>query len=143
MNKTNPLPPANYPLNDLCVLADLPVRTVRYYVQLGLVDKPVGGTRAARYGAVQLEQLLLIKKWTDSGVSLERIRELLQGDVAPVPARPRMAGSVEVKSHLYVAEGIEVVLEPGRAELSPQQVRKLVKKIIQAYADVCSNDQSE
>ena len=49
----------SYPLADLCVLADLPPRTIRYYVQMGLVDRPQGETRAARYGAAQLEQLLL------------------------------------------------------------------------------------
>ena len=51
----------SYPLADLCVLVDLPPRTVRYYVQMGLVDRPQGETRAARYGAAHLEQLLLIK----------------------------------------------------------------------------------
>jgi hypothetical protein len=54
-----------YRLAELCVLTDMPVRTVRYYVQVGLVDKPVGETRAARYGQLHLEQLLLIKKWTN------------------------------------------------------------------------------
>ena len=69
----------SYPLSELCVLVDLPPRTVRYYVQLGLVDRPQGETRAARYGARHLEQLLTIKKWTAAGIALERIRALLQG----------------------------------------------------------------
>ena len=67
-------------LSELCVLADLPVRTLRYYVQNGLVDRPQGETRAARYGAKHLEQVLLIKKWTSAGVSLERIKALLHGE---------------------------------------------------------------
>ena len=76
-----------HPLADLCVLADLPPRTVRYYVQIGLVDRPEGETRAARYGARHLEQLLQIRKWTAAGVSLERIRA---GRARPVPpARQR------------------------------------------------------
>ena len=57
----------HYPLADLCVLADLPPRAVHYYVQIGLVDRPEGEKRAARYGAAHLEQLLLIKKWTAGG----------------------------------------------------------------------------
>ena len=65
----------SYALTDLCVLADLPQRTVRYYVQIGVVDRPEGETRAARYGSKHLEQLLLIKKWAAAGVSLDRIRE--------------------------------------------------------------------
>jgi DNA-binding transcriptional MerR regulator len=127
---------SSYALADLCVLADLPPRTVRYYVQIGLVDRPEGETRAARYGARQLEQLLLIRKWTAAGVSLERIRELLQGEQAPVPARARAAGSVEVRSHLTVADGIEVVIEPGRAGLSPQQVRDFIQGVMAAFASV-------
>lgn len=128
--------PISYPLADLCVLADLPVRTVRYYVQAGLVDRPEGETRAARYGAKHLEQLLLIKKWTTAGVSLDRIRALLQGEVAPVPPRQKAIGSVEVRSHLTVADGVELVIEPGRAGLSPEQVRHLIRGVMAVFAQV-------
>jgi len=135
--------PASYPLAELCVLADMPPRTVRYYVQLGLVDRPEGETRAARYGARHLEQLLLIKKWTAAGVSLERIRELLQGERAPIPPRPRGVGSVEVCSHLMVADGVEVVIEPGRAGLSPEQVRSFVKGVMTLYARLSDGQADE
>jgi len=128
--------PNQHTLNELCVLADLPVRTVRYYVQNGLVDKPHGETRAARYGARQLEQVLLIKKWTAAGVSLDRIRELLHGEEAPVPARVRKAGSVEVWSHLHVTDGLEVAIEPGRAQLSPEQVRAFTRGVMALYASI-------
>lgn len=130
-------------LNELCVLADLPVRTVRYYVQNGLVDKPHGETRAARYGAKQLEQVLLIKKWTTAGVSLDRIRELLKGEAAPVPARVRKAGSVEVWSHLHVADGLEVVIEPGRAQMSPEQVRAFTRGVMALYASIADTPEAE
>lgn len=134
-SENSPLEPG-YPLSDLCVLADLPPRTIRYYVQVGLVDRPEGETRAARYGARHLEQLLLIKKWTAAGVSLDRIRELLQGQDAPIPARPAQAGSIEVCSHLKVTDGIEVVIEPGRARLSPEQVRSFVRGVMALFAQV-------
>ena len=130
-------------LTALCVLVNLPPRTVRYYVQLGLVDRPEGETRAARYGARHVEQLLLIKKWTSSGVSLDRIRELLHGNQAPVPARPRTVGSIDVMSHLTVADGVEVVIEPGRAGLSPEQVRSFVKGVMALYALVTDSERKE
>jgi DNA-binding transcriptional MerR regulator len=126
----------SYSLSDLCVLVDLPPRTVRYYVQIGLVDRPEGETRAARYGASHLEQLLLIKKWTAAGVSLERIRELLQGEQAPVPARQKAIGSVAVCSHLMVADGVEMVIEPGRAGLSPEQVRHFIRGVMAVFTQV-------
>lgn len=111
--------------DELCALAELPPRTVRYYVQLGLVDRPIGETRAAYYTGEHLGQLLQIRKWSQAGVSLERIRELLQGAPPEVPARPRGAGSVEVWSHLVVAEGVELMVDPARAGLGPEQVRAL------------------
>ena len=133
-------PTPSYPLADLCVLADLPPRTVRYYVQLGLVDRPQGETRAARYCATQLEQLLLIKKWTAAGLSLERIRELLHGEQAPVAPRSRAIGSVEVRSHLMVADGVDLVIEPGRAGLSPEHVRRFIKGVMEIFAQVSGED---
>lgn len=127
---------AAYTLSELCVLADLSARTVRYYVQIGLVDRPQGETRAARYGARHLEQLLLIRKWTAAGLSLERIRDLLHGADAPLPQRPRTPGSVEVCSHLFIADGIEVVIEPGRAGLSPEQLRQFLAGAMALYGQI-------
>jgi DNA-binding transcriptional MerR regulator len=125
-----------YSLNDLCLLAELTARTVRYYVQVGLVDRPEGETRAARYGARHLEQLLLIRKWTAAGLSLDRIRELLHGAEAPIPPRPRTPGSIEVCSHLIVADGVDIVVEPGRAALTPEQLRAFAKGVMALYAQI-------
>lgn len=129
-------------LDELATLVDLPQRTVRYYIQLGLVDRPDGETRAARYGARHVEQLLQIRKWTDAGVSLERIRELLSGAVPPVPPRPRSAGTVEVWSHLVVADGIELILEPTRAGLSPAAARALCASVMEIYQRIREQESS-
>lgn len=137
---STPTPTPGYPLAELCVLADLAPRTVRYYVQIGLVDRPEGETRAARYGATQLTQLLLIKKWTAAGLSLDRIRALLRGEPALVPPRARAVGSVEVRSHLMVADGVDVVIEPGRAGLSPAQVRQFIQGVMAVFAEVSGGD---
>ena len=131
-----PVAQPHYPLSELCVLADLPVRTVRYYIQIGLVDRPQGETRAARYGPRHLEQLLQIKRRTAAGVSLERIRALLQGEPPPVPPRHQALGSVTVCSHLAVAAGVEVVIDPGQAGLTPEQVRTFVQGVMAAFATV-------
>lgn len=136
MNTDPSSPSPSYPLAELCVLVDLSPRTVRYYVQIGLVDRPQGETRAARYGAVHLEQLLQIKKWTAAGLSLERIRELLRGEPPPVAPRARAVGSVEVCSHLMVADGVDVVIAPARAGLSPEQVRQFIQGVMAVFTQV-------
>jgi hypothetical protein len=38
----NNTPSSEYPLADLCALADLPIRTARYYIQIGLSTNPRG-----------------------------------------------------------------------------------------------------
>jgi DNA-binding transcriptional MerR regulator len=134
-------PAPEYTLAQLASLVDLPERTVRYYVQLGLVDRPDGETRAARYGQRHLEELLTIRKWQRAGLSLERIRELLSdGENGAPPARPRGAGSVEVWSHLVVDDGVELTVEPARAGLSPEQLRELFREVGAIYARLRAKD---
>ena len=133
-------PTRTYSLDELCTLVELPKRTVRYYIQLGLVDRPVGETRAAHYSSRQLEQLLTIRKWSQAGVSLERIRDLLSGETPPVPPRPRASGTVEVWSHLVVADGIEITLEPGRAGLTTEQARAFFKGVLALHQNITRKD---
>jgi len=136
-----------YSIDELAALAELPRRTVRYYVQQGLLDRPVGEKRAAYYTPRHLEQLLTIRKWQHAGLSLERIRDILGGggDTGLPPPRPRGPGTVEVWSHLVVADGLEVTLEPSRAGLSPEQVRALFRGVTALYEQIRQegNDDAE
>lgn len=71
-----------YSLEDLAERSDTPARTIRYYIQRGLVSRPVGEKRGAHYTAEHLQQLLQIRKWVGAGLSLQRIGELMQGEAA-------------------------------------------------------------
>ncbi len=137
------LEPKRFSLDDLCTLSDTSKRTVRYYMQIGLVDGPVGSTKAAHYLAKHLDQLLTVRKLSDAGVSLDRIREVLSGEAPPVPLRQRKPGAVEVRSHLFIAEGVELEISPERSGLSPEQVRTLVRAVMQAHQDLIQNQQGE
>ena len=132
--------PRSFTLDELCTLTDLPRRTVRYYVQIGLVSRPDGETRAARYGEGHLAALLRIKQLSADGVSLERIREVLDGADAPLAARRRQPGQVEVRSQVYLAPGLELVIAPAEADLSPEQVRALIRELTRAAAKVLGQD---
>ena len=129
-----------FTLDELCTLTDLSKRTVRYYMQLGLVDRPIGETRAAHYASRHLDQLLRVKQLSDAGVSLERIREVMTGGETPVPARPRRPGSIEVRSHLFVAPGLEIQISPEEAGMTPEQVRAFVREVMQAAERVMRKD---
>jgi DNA-binding transcriptional MerR regulator len=125
-----------YSLDELATLAGVTARTVRYYIGQGLIDRPEGEKRGAHYLRRHLEQLLLVRRWTDAGLSLERVRELVEG--APEEPSPRAArpGSVEVWSRVTLVDGLELSIEPGRAGLTPEQVRALVREVTAAYRSV-------
>ena len=137
-------PSRTFTIFDLAMLGSLSLRTVRYYIQDGLVDRPQGIGKGAYYTKTHVEQILTNRKWQDAGLSLERIRELmLQGAAGPVPPAPRRAGTVEVWSHVVVADGVEVNLEPGRAGLSPQQVRAFVRSVTQVYQQLHESEDTK
>jgi DNA-binding transcriptional MerR regulator len=129
-----------FTLDELCTLTDLTKRTVRYYMQLGLIERPIGETRAAHYTSRHLDQLLRVKQLTEAGVSLERIREVMAGGDTPVPTRQRRPGSIEVRSHLFVAPGLEIQISPEEAGMTPEQVRAFVREVMQAAERVMRKD---
>ena len=125
-----------FSLDELCTLTDLPKRTVRYYMQMGLVDRPIGETRAAHYLTAHLDQLLKVKQLTDAGISLERIADIQNGEELPVPPKPRKPGDIQVKSHIHVAPGIELQISPEEADMSPEQIRALVKAVMKTIQEI-------
>jgi DNA-binding transcriptional MerR regulator len=125
-----------FSLDELCTLTDLPKRTVRYYMQMGLIDRPIGETRAAHYLSKHLDQLLKVKQLTDAGISLERIADIQNGEELPVPPRPRKPGDIQVKSHIHVAPGIELQISPEEADMSPEQIRALVKAVMKTIQEI-------
>lgn len=132
--------PERFSIDELSTLAGVTPRTVRYYIAEGLVDRPEGEKRGSHYLRRHLEQLLVIRRWTDAGLSLDRVRELMAG--APEDPAPRRAspGAVEVWSRVTMADGLEVHIEPGRAGLTPEQVRRLIRGITTLYRQVRADD---
>ena len=127
-----------YSIEKISTLAGITPRTVRYYIAEGLLEPPAGAKRGAHYLQKHLEQLLLIRRWTEAGLSLERVRELIAGAPEDPPRRATTPGSVEVWSRMTIADGLELHVEPGRAGLTPQQVRALHRGIASLYHQVRS-----
>ena len=125
-----------FSLDELCTLTDLPKRTVRYYMQMGLVDRPIGETRAAHYLSAHLDQLLKVKQLSDAGISLERIAEIQNWEELPIPPKPRKPGDIQVKSHIHIAPGIELQISPEEADMSPEQIRALVKAVMKTIQEI-------
>ena len=123
-----------YTADELAGLANVPRRTLRYYIQLGLVDRPIGETRAAYYTWQHLKQLLEIRALTEQGFSLERVAELREhGTTPPAATSAPRPGHVSIQSHIHLADGVELVIEPGSAQLDPEQLRGFARDVLAAY----------
>jgi len=120
----------------LAGLTGVSARTIRFYIAEGVLDRPVGEKRGAHYLPRHLEQLLRVRQWSEAGLSLERIRELQQGAPEDPPRRSAPPGAVEVWSRMSLADGLELHVEPGRAGLSPEQLRAFLQGLTQLYRQV-------
>jgi DNA-binding transcriptional MerR regulator len=133
-----------FSLSELCTLADQPTRTVRYYIQEGIIKRPEGAKRGAYYTRDHLEQLLTIRKWQSAGLNLDRIRELLvepEGGLVP-PPRAKRPGDVSMRSHITLCPGVELIVDPQDADLSPEAVRSLARKAMELL-DTIKKEASE
>jgi DNA-binding transcriptional MerR regulator len=68
---------ALYAIGKLADLGGISRRTVRYYVQEGLLPPPLGVGRGNHYGREHLDRLLQVKALQEAGRSLDEIRQLL------------------------------------------------------------------
>jgi DNA-binding transcriptional MerR regulator len=70
--------PTDYTLAEISHLTGVTPRTVRYYIQAGVLPPPTGQGPAARYSEAHLERLRLIKKLQAAHLPLAEIRRQLQ-----------------------------------------------------------------
>ena len=74
---------ARYAIGDLARLAGVSRRTVRYYVQEGLLPAPLGVGRGHHYGREHLDRLLQVKALQEAGRTLDEIRHVVAGRPQP------------------------------------------------------------
>ena len=124
-----------YGIGDLAALGGVSRRTVRYYVQEGLLPPPLGLGRGDHYGPTHLERLRHVKALQEAGYTLDDIRRDIQHDGAsrPTMMRPE-AGALSaprgllpqsVWHRVVVAPGVELHVDSTRALPPPPALREL------------------
>lgn len=137
-------PPTKLGIDDLCRLTGLTRRTVRFYIQKGLLDKPFGEKKGAWYSQEHLERLVRIRQLSASGLSLDAVaRQLDDGADGGGSASVALPGAVTVKSHITVARGLEVVVCPELAQMRPEQLRKFIRLLAEAYKESVQDDSQQ
>jgi DNA-binding transcriptional MerR regulator len=80
---------ARYAIGELADIGGISRRTVRYYVQEGLLPAPLGVGRGDHYGREHLDRLLQVKALQEAGRTLDEIRQALSRSPAPGATRAR------------------------------------------------------
>ena len=116
-----------YAFGDLARLGGVSRRTVRYYVQEGLIPPPFGVGRGNHYGPDHLEQILRVKALQEAGRTLDEIRGASREAAAAAKARGSESIAVErsLWRRLSLAPGVELHVA-GHVRLpSPARLQEL------------------
>ena len=115
-----------YDVGELSALGGVSRRTVRYYVQEGLIPAPMGLGRGARYGKEHLERLLRVKSLQEEGLTLDEVRRSLRKPDRDSGGVAAVTPSRAVLTRIRLAPGVDLLVDgmlrlpsPGKlAELS-------------------------
>ena len=118
-----------YNIDELADLGGVSRRTIRYYVQEGLLPAPLGVGRGRHYGRPHLDRLLEVKAWQESGLSLDQIRAGRAPQAAgraPLP-RPSTPLPRSAWRRLELGPGIELHVAHDIRLPAPGRLEELVE----------------
>lgn len=103
-----------YLIDELCSLTGFSRRTIRYYVQNGLVDPPAGRGRGGYYSDAHVGQLARIRELQEQGYRLEAIRGMIARRIEQsepsAPASRYTETPRDAWTRYVVAPGVELHL---------------------------------
>jgi len=111
-----------YTIDELGEMTGYTRRTIRYYVQEGLIDAPAGRGRGGFYYDSHKQQLLRIKSFQEQGIGITAMVSLMQKKtVEPIPQ------SREVLVRYQIAPGIEVNVSREMEAREPKKVLEIIR----------------
>jgi DNA-binding transcriptional MerR regulator len=126
-------PEGRYGIEELADLGGVTRRTVRYYVQEGLLPPPLGLGRGRHYGEQHLERLLKVKALQEQGMPLAAIREAIDGGGRKQAMAGAMAETTptilprSAWSRLELVPGVELNVSSAYRLPSPGRIRELAE----------------
>ena len=133
-----------YSIKEVSVLVNMTTRNIRFYIQQGIIDKPKGLNKGAYYTDKHLQQLLIVKKYKDAGVSLERIAQIIyQKNNSETIDFKIPSGSIEVISRIYLHDGVELTINPESSGLVQSDIRELSRIILETIKKIKQGKNSD
>jgi DNA-binding transcriptional MerR regulator len=117
-----------YNADELADLGGVTRRTVRYYVQEGLIPPPLGVGRGRHYGPAHLARLLEVKAQQEAGLSLDEIRARRTPEPGGRRPEPRLPQPLPRSTwrRLSLAPGVELHVSQDVRLPAPGRLDELV-----------------
>ena len=117
-----------YNADELADLGGVSRRTVRYYVQEGLIPAPLGVGRGRHYGQAHLDRLLAVKAQQEAGLTLDDIRAgRAAGTGGGGIPRPPSPLARTTWRRLTLAPGVELHVSQDHRLPAPGRLEDLVE----------------
>jgi DNA-binding transcriptional MerR regulator len=111
-----------YTIEELTELTGFTRRTIRYYVQEGLLEPPAGRGRGGFYYDSHVKRLLQIKALQEKGMGISVIASLLNRETSGVVTEPR-----NVMVRYEIVPGVELNVTREMEMNEPRKVREIIK----------------
>jgi DNA-binding transcriptional MerR regulator len=121
----------DYSIEQLEELTGFARRTIRFYIQQGLVEAPFGARKTPRYTQKHVEQLLKVRQYKEAGLNLKRIAQLLTSG-SEINASQELIdkeGSVSLISRIQIGSGVTLDIDRSQCSLSDDHIRNLAREI--------------
>jgi len=124
-----------YTIEELGELTGYTRRTIRYYVQEGLIDPPAGRGRGGFYYDSHVQQLLRIKSFQEKGIGITAMVSLMQKETP----QPELS-SRKVMIRYDIVPGIEVSISREMEIKEPKKVLEIIR-VVRSIAQGEMNDE--
>ena len=121
-----------YSIGQLAELSGVSRRTIRFYVQSGLLAAPAGAGRGHYYTEEHLLTLQRIVTLKENNLSLEQIDARLRGHGSSEPQLPIPTTWVRIE----VCPGIELHVQGGRYPVTPARLKRLHRFVQQLFGEI-------
>jgi len=111
-----------YTIEELCELTGFSRRTIRYYIQEGLIDPPAGRGRGGFYFDSHLNKLKFIKSLQEKGLKLEIIKKYLKQEQIQKIDYPR-----DIWAKYEIAPGLEIHVRRDLEERAGKKIFDIIK----------------
>lgn len=117
----------HYTIQELSELTGYSRRTIRYYIQEGLLHPPSGRGRGGFYYDSHIKKLSQIKSLQDKGLKLESIAEFLTKPEGRKVQADEIPPSREIWIKHPLSDGIEIHIRRDQEEKHRKKLEELIR----------------